>query len=220
MDSHWILNSVPPCNLHWRGVQWCCPSYHQGDNHKLEQTDGWSTTERLMGSSKVERTPPPWPRKGGNHCGHQHYLFLLHDTKQCIPKDRKMMILIRFASKLMAIWLTIRMSSPSEQPTWYPPKSRGTSVISTPSAKFGGADIENMYLETPLDWYEYMKMPLKILPDNVIAHYNTRHLHLRTPTSWHSDSGEQNSPKERLAWHGYFKVPHTPGIRKYISCPL
>lgn len=172
MDSHWILNSVPPCNLHWRGVQWCCPSYYQGDNHKLEQTDGWSTTERLMGSSKVERTPPPWPRKGGNHCGHQHYLFLLHDTKQCIPKVRKMMILIRFASKLMAIWLTIRMSSPSEQPTWYPPKSRGTSVISTPSAKFGGADIENMYLETPLDWYENMKMPLKILPDNVIAHYN------------------------------------------------
>jgi hypothetical protein len=64
------------------------------------------------------------------------------------------------------------MSSPSEQPTWYPPKSCGTSDISTPSAKFGGVDIKNMYLETPLDWYEYMKMPLKILPDNIIAHYN------------------------------------------------
>jgi hypothetical protein len=25
------------------------------------------------------------------------------------------------------------------------------SVISTPAAKFGGADIKNMYLETPLD---------------------------------------------------------------------
>jgi len=30
------------------------------------------------------------------------------------------------------------------------------SVINTPGAKFGGADIKNMYLETPLDRYEYM----------------------------------------------------------------
>jgi hypothetical protein len=30
------------------------------------------------------------------------------------------------------------------------------SMVSTPGAKFGGADIKNMYLETPLDQYEYM----------------------------------------------------------------
>jgi hypothetical protein len=46
------------------------------------------------------------------------------------------------------------------------------SVISTPGAKFGGADIKNMYLETPLDWYEYMQMPLKLFPDDIINHYN------------------------------------------------
>ena len=46
------------------------------------------------------------------------------------------------------------------------------SVISTPGAKFGGADIKNMYLETPLDWYKYMQMPLKLFPDDIIQHYN------------------------------------------------
>jgi hypothetical protein len=39
------------------------------------------------------------------------------------------------------------------------------SVIGAPGAKFGGADIKNIYLETPLDQYKYMQMPL-------IDHYN------------------------------------------------
>jgi hypothetical protein len=34
------------------------------------------------------------------------------------------------------------------------------SIISTPNAKFGSANIKNMDLETLLDQYEYMKMPL------------------------------------------------------------
>jgi len=28
-----------------------------------------------------------------------------------------------------------------------------------------------MYLETPLDRYEYMKMPIALFPDDIIAHY-------------------------------------------------
>jgi hypothetical protein len=45
------------------------------------------------------------------------------------------------------------------------------SVISMPNAKFGSADINNMYLETPLDQYEYMKMPLRLIPEDIIEHY-------------------------------------------------
>jgi hypothetical protein len=37
-------------------------------------------------------------------------------------------------------------------------KKMWNSVISTPGAKFGGADIKNMYLKTPLDQYEYMQV--------------------------------------------------------------
>ncbi len=43
------------------------------------------------------------------------------------------------------------------------------SIISTPNAIFGGsADIKNMYLQTPLDQYKYMKMPLQLIPNNII----------------------------------------------------
>jgi hypothetical protein len=45
------------------------------------------------------------------------------------------------------------------------------STISTKSAPFAGADIKNMYLEMPLDRYEYMKMPLSLFPQDVIDHY-------------------------------------------------
>ncbi len=38
------------------------------------------------------------------------------------------------------------------------------SVISTPVARFAGVDIKNMYLETPLDRFEYMKMPIAYYP--------------------------------------------------------
>jgi hypothetical protein len=44
-------------------------------------------------------------------------------------------------------------------------------VISMPKAKFGGTDIKNMYLKTPLDQYEYMKMPLWLVPNDIIKHY-------------------------------------------------
>jgi hypothetical protein len=45
------------------------------------------------------------------------------------------------------------------------------SVISTKDAHCAGANIKNMYLETPLDWYEYMKMPIALFPTDIIEHY-------------------------------------------------
>jgi hypothetical protein len=46
------------------------------------------------------------------------------------------------------------------------------STIITPGAQFGRADIINMYLDMPLDHYEYMKMPLALLPTDIIEYYN------------------------------------------------
>jgi hypothetical protein len=48
------------------------------------------------------------------------------------------------------------------------------SIISMPNAKFGGANIKNMYLKSPLNQYEYMKMPLQLIPDHIIEHYRLR----------------------------------------------
>ena len=48
------------------------------------------------------------------------------------------------------------------------------SVLSTEGARFMGIYIKNFYLGTPLDRFEYMKMPLNILPEHTIRQYNMR----------------------------------------------
>ena len=38
------------------------------------------------------------------------------------------------------------------------------------------ADIANFYLNNPMDRYEYMKLPLDIIPEEIIQQYNLRNL--------------------------------------------
>ncbi len=42
------------------------------------------------------------------------------------------------------------------------------SVVSTPGAKYLCADMKNLYFCTPLDRYEYMRMPIALIPDEFI----------------------------------------------------
>ena len=46
------------------------------------------------------------------------------------------------------------------------------SVLSTEGAKFMGLDVGNFYLETPMERYEYMKMPIALFPKHTIEQYN------------------------------------------------
>ena len=46
------------------------------------------------------------------------------------------------------------------------------SVISTPAGKFMTIDISNMYLNTPLQEYQYMRFNINMVPQEVIDHYN------------------------------------------------
>jgi hypothetical protein len=50
------------------------------------------------------------------------------------------------------------------------------SVISTPNAKFMGIYLKNFYLNTPLDRYECMKMPIALIPPEIIKEYNLQTL--------------------------------------------
>ncbi len=45
------------------------------------------------------------------------------------------------------------------------------SIILTTGAKFMTMDIKKFYLNTPMARYEYMRLKLSNLPDNVIEHY-------------------------------------------------
>ena len=51
-------------------------------------------------------------------------------------------------------------------------KLHQNSTISTDHARYMTIDINNFYLDTPMERYEYMRIKLADLPDNVIKHYN------------------------------------------------
>jgi hypothetical protein len=46
------------------------------------------------------------------------------------------------------------------------------SVVSTPDAKFMTGDLKDFYLGTPMERYEYMRVPLHMLPASIIEEYN------------------------------------------------
>ena len=46
------------------------------------------------------------------------------------------------------------------------------STISTRGAKYACVAIKSFYLNTPIDRYEYMKMPIKLFPQYIIDKYN------------------------------------------------
>ena len=89
------------------------------------------------------------------------------------------------------------------------------SIIITKDARFAGANIKNMYLQTPLDRVEYIKMPIALIPANIIAHYNLKEKVLDGYVDMEIKKGMNGLPqagilaikllKKRLACHGYFK---------------
>ena len=46
------------------------------------------------------------------------------------------------------------------------------SVLSTPGAKFFTLDLARFYLGTPMDHAQYMRLPIKITPQEIINKYN------------------------------------------------
>ena len=46
------------------------------------------------------------------------------------------------------------------------------SIVSTDRANFFTMDIKNFYLNTPLTRYEYMRLKMSDIPDDVIEEYN------------------------------------------------
>ena len=46
------------------------------------------------------------------------------------------------------------------------------SVVSTPNAKFIVSDLKDFYLNTEMKRYEYMRMPITLIPKEIIDQYN------------------------------------------------
>ena len=104
------------------------------------------------------------------------------------------------------------------------------SVISTPGARYACADVKNFYLETPLDRYEYMIMPIKLIPQEIIDQYDLMpkvkngHVYMEIRKGMYGlpQSGILSNKllKERLSEHGYYELPHTPGLFTHKTRPV
>ena len=104
------------------------------------------------------------------------------------------------------------------------------SVISTKNARYITANLKLFYLTAPMDRYEYMHMPLKIIPEHIIKQYNLCekakngyvYMEIRRATYRLPQTGilANRLLKQCLAKHGYYEVSHTPGLWKHISHPI
>jgi len=105
------------------------------------------------------------------------------------------------------------------------------SVISTEGARFMTGDIKNFYLNTPLKRYEYLRLRLSDLPDEIIEEYKLNEkatpdgmvfLEVRKGMYGLPQAGllAQELLAERLAKKGYHQSKTTPGLWKHKWRPV
>ena len=104
------------------------------------------------------------------------------------------------------------------------------SVISMDEARFVCINIRNMYLQTPMERKEYMRIPIKLIPQDFIQEYKLQdkihngHIYCKICKGIYGlpQAGKlaNNLLKKRLATCGYFECKHTPGLCRHIWLPV
>jgi hypothetical protein len=105
------------------------------------------------------------------------------------------------------------------------------SIISTPKAKFMTMDIKAFYLNTPMAWYEYMRLQITDMPEDVIAHYKLTdiatldgYIYCEIQKGMYGlpQAGiiAQQLLEKRLKAHGYHQSTITPGLWKHDTHPI
>ena len=100
------------------------------------------------------------------------------------------------------------------------------STISTPDARFMGVDIKDFYLNTPLERYEYMRLPLSLIPLEVAQQYNLTtlasasgwiYIEIRKGMYGLKQAGLLANQRltAHLAKYGYRPTPRTPGLWRH-----
>ena len=100
------------------------------------------------------------------------------------------------------------------------------SVLSTENAKFFAVDIANFYLGTPLHRPEYMRLAMKVLPQEIIEQYNLKE---KETDGWvyvkitrgmyglpHTGLLANKQLKRRLGAAGYYECQYTPGMWRHL----
>ena len=104
------------------------------------------------------------------------------------------------------------------------------STLSTPGAKYMTMDISNFYLGTPMERPEYMRMPLKIIPQEIIDHYNLEKIATDGWVYQKIVRGMYGLPiagkiandllTKRISIAGYHPCQFTPGLWKHVWRPI
>ena len=92
------------------------------------------------------------------------------------------------------------------------------------------ADIANFYLNNIMNRYEYMKLPLDIIPEEFIQQYSLRNLahkgfvYMETQKLIYGLPQGGKIANDKLKLHldkfGYEPSPTTPGLWRHQTCPL
>jgi hypothetical protein len=100
-------------------------------------------------------------------------------------------------------------------------------TISTEGAKYMCLDIKNVYLGTPMDSFEYMHIPVKLVPQEIFAEYNLISLVLDGHIYIEVQKRMYGLPQagilanqilaRRLAVHGYHHTKFTPDIWRHLT---
>ena len=104
------------------------------------------------------------------------------------------------------------------------------STISTKDARYMCIDIKNMYLATPMDRYEYMRMPMNLIAEDIKLQYSLYEKEKNGFVYIDIIRGMYGLPqagilankllRKRLKPHGYYEVDHTPGLWKHMNLPI
>jgi hypothetical protein len=104
------------------------------------------------------------------------------------------------------------------------------STISTEGAKYMCLDVKNFYLGTPMDSFEYMRIPIKLIQHKIIEQYNLLPLVSDGHVYIEVQKGMYGLPQagilanqllaRRLAIHGYHQTKFTPGLWRHVTRPI
>ncbi len=105
------------------------------------------------------------------------------------------------------------------------------SVVSRPKRRYCTMDVKNFYLNTPMNWPEFMRIHIDDIPEEIILQYNLRELvHTDGYVYIEIGKGMYGLPQagilanellqKRLAKHGYRQVRHTPGYWRHDTRPI
>jgi hypothetical protein len=104
------------------------------------------------------------------------------------------------------------------------------STISTECANYMCLDVKNFYLGTPMDSFEYMLIPIKLVPQEIIMQYNLLplvsddHVYIEAHKDMYelpqADILANQLLALRLAIHDYHHIKFTPGLWQHATRPI